>query len=107
MPTSVVHVRKSPFDIYIGRKFAEFHESPFGNPFKLGLHGNRQDVIVEFTLWWYSPTQFALRKMARLNLVDKVLGCWCAPQLCHGEIIAGYVNWRHHESRRKDPTDQN
>jgi hypothetical protein len=37
------------------------------------------------------PTQPDL--MARLpELKGKVLGCWCAPEACHGDILSEFAN---------------
>ena len=92
----VAHVRKSAFDVYIGRQFAEFAHSPFCNPFHVGKHGSRTDVLLLFAEYWYAPEQKTLRNMAVLNLSSKTLGCWCKPLPCHGDIIAGYVEAKTH-----------
>ena len=91
--TRVVHVRKSAYDIYIGRDFAEFPMSPFCNPFHVGKHGTREEVLLLFAAYWYAPENTWLRKLS-LGLAGKILGCWCKPLSCHGDIIAGYVDWK-------------
>ncbi len=92
--SKVVHCRKARFDAYIGRAFREFQGTRYGNPFHLGKDGNRYDVIVKFANYWYAPEQKKLREHAVNYLTGQILGCWCAPELCHGDIIAGYVNWK-------------
>jgi hypothetical protein len=94
--TRVVHVRKARFDYYIGREWAEFKASPFGNPFHLDGQMTRQECLLQFAEWWYAPEQKRLRNLA-LTLTGKVLGCWCAPRLCHGDIIAGYLDWKNYK----------
>ena len=89
----VVHVRKAKFDEYIGRAFAEFPATPFGNPFRLQGQ-TRFNVLLQFAEYWYAPEQKKLRNLARIKLTRKVLGCWCKPFDCHGDIIAGYLDWR-------------
>jgi hypothetical protein len=89
--TRVVHVRREKFDIYIGRAFAEFHESIWCNPFKVEPGCGRKCVIQKFR-------QHLLRSpelMARLHEVrNKILGCWCKDKPgkrdipCHGDVIA-------------------
>lgn len=82
----VVHVRKTPFDIYIGRAFAEFSESKWHNPIHLRKNTleERIRVLEEFK-------QYILGKpdlLADLYELDgKVLGCWCRPKMCHGDVL--------------------
>lgn len=79
MATSVVHCKHAPFDVYIGRP------SRWGNPFKIGRDGTREEVIAKYRAWVQS--QPAL--MAALpELRGKVLGCWCKPEACHGDTLA-------------------
>ena len=33
-----------------------------------------------------------LAELARAELPDKVLGCWCPPRPCHGEVLARLAN---------------
>lgn len=76
---SVVHCKRAPFDVYIGRP------SPWGNPFVIGRDGDRAQVIARYRRW--ISRQPAL--LARIpTLREKALGCWCAPQPCHGDVLA-------------------
>lgn len=89
--------------LYIGRAVPRrlFRESEFANPYCIGVDGDRSSV-----LWLYaigcdlrrldgrrrvtlarrtweppSPEQIA-------TLLDfAVLGCWCAPEPCHGDYL--------------------
>jgi len=75
----VVHCKRKPFDVYIGRP------SKWGNPFVIGKDGTRDEVIEKYEAWL--RTQPAL--LAALpELRGKTLGCWCAPQACHGDVLA-------------------
>ena len=88
--TKVVHVRKEPFDIYIGRAFAEFNESDWHNPFHLGKDGDRKEVLRKYREYLLShPDLFS-----RLHeLRGKTLGCWCRPKLaCHGDVLAEFAD---------------
>jgi hypothetical protein len=84
--TKVVHVRKAPFDIYIGRSFVEFPESDWHNPFKLGVDGTRKEVLQKYREYLLGRPDL----VARLHeLRGKTLGCWCKPKLsCHGDVLA-------------------
>jgi hypothetical protein len=78
MSDRVVHCKKAPYDVYIGRP------SKWGNPFALGEHGNRQQVIEKYRKWVLDQPEL----MAALpELRGKVLGCWCAPLPCHGDVL--------------------
>ena len=76
--TRVVHVNKEPYDVYIGRP------SKWGNPFIIGTHGDRDEVIRKYEKW--IRMQPAL--LSELNeLKNKVLGCYCSPRACHGDVL--------------------
>lgn len=82
--TTVVNLRKEPYDVYIGRG------SPFGNRYHIGRHGNRRDVIEQFRRDFEANT--TLQAQARIRLKGKKLGCFCKPLACHGDVIADYLN---------------
>ena len=79
MKTKVVHCKREPFDVYIGRP------SQWGNPFEIGKDGTRQQVIDKYREW--VKTQPALMS-ALPTLKGKTLGCWCKPKPCHGDVLA-------------------
>lgn len=64
----------------------------FGNPFKIGEHGNREDVIEKYEFWIFQPGQLALRERMIRELKGKDLLCWCAPEACHADIILLIAN---------------
>lgn len=82
--TRVVHCKRSPYDVYIGRP------GPFGNPFEIGKDGTREEVVEKYAEWVL--TQPELLAIIKTELKGKVLGCWCAPQLCHGDILKELAN---------------
>jgi hypothetical protein len=79
----VVHCKKSDYDIYIGRPYR------FGNPFVIGKDGNRDEVIEKYRDWLMNRPDL-LKDIPTLK--GKVLGCWCAPKRCHGDILAELAN---------------
>ncbi len=79
----VVHCKREHFDVYIGRP------SKWGNPFKLGRDGTREQVIAMYESWLQA--QPALLD-ALPELRGKVLGCWCHPLPCHGDVLVRLVN---------------
>ena len=78
----VVNKYKEPFDVYIGSG------SKWGNPFRIGIDGNRAQVIKLYHE--YILKQPHLMK-ALPELKGKVLGCYCAPKPCHGDILIQLV----------------
>ncbi len=70
--------------VYVGRP------SKFGNPFIIGEHGSRDEVINKFEKYLLAnPT---LLKAAKKELSGKDLVCFCSPQKCHGDILLRYAN---------------
>jgi len=89
MKTRVVHCKKEKYDVYIGRP------SKWGNPFKIGEHGDRKTVIEKYRLWILSNKKL----FNDLDELDgKVLGCWCKPEPCHGDVLVELLEWK---KRRK------
>jgi hypothetical protein len=81
--TRVANVRREPYQVYVGRP------GPWGNPFEIGRDGSRGEVIAKYAVW--VRQQPAL--MARLGeLRGRVLGCWCAPEPCHGDVLAALAD---------------
>ncbi len=88
--TTVVNLRRSKFDVYIGRA-GKCQDGYFGNPFTLREHGKAalDKFYVYFTSRVRNDPEFRGRVAA---LRGKVLGCFCKPGPCHGDVIAEYVN---------------
>ncbi len=85
MATTVVHLSQ-PHDVYVGRG----NGSPYGNPYKIGVHGTRGDVIDLFRS--YLRSNPALVERIRRELKGKRLGCFCKPLPCHGDVLAAVAD---------------
>jgi hypothetical protein len=59
----------------------------WGNPFKIGLDGDRAAVIERYRV---EVLPGLLPHVAQLQ--GKALGCWCWPQDCHAELLAAAAN---------------
>lgn len=69
------HHRNAPADaVYVGRG------SPWGNPFRIGVDGDRATVIAKF------ETE-VLPTLDVRPLVGRSLVCFCAPQACHADVL--------------------
>jgi len=80
------HWNLIPHDaVYIGRG------SPYGNPFEIGVHGTREEVIDLFRK--YVNTNPELQILIQQNLRGKDLVCFCAPKPCHGNIVHDVANF--------------
>lgn len=84
--TRVVHCQKKPYDVYIGRRNSRYGlaESKWRNPFKIGKDGTRAEVIELYEKYVLNKPE--LRESLG-ELKGKVLGCWCAPEACHGDVL--------------------
>lgn len=67
--TAVVNINSSAYDVYIGRP------SKWGNPFKIGKDGTRQEVIKKYRIMALNNKE--LMKDIVKELDGKVLGCYC------------------------------
>lgn len=89
---TVVNLRTSAFTVYIGRP-GKGQSGMFGNPFIVGVHGARGECAAKFRDWFASDAGSAMRALVDAHIKpDDVLGCFCKPAACHGDIIAEYVN---------------
>lgn len=87
----VVHVRDQvPGAIYIGRPCGHRSGSKWHNPFVLGRHGNRREVVARFRAMLLGDAK--LIAQCRAELRGKILACWCAPLPCHGDILLAIAN---------------
>jgi len=96
METKVVHCKKEHYDVYIGRS-PDPVKGKWGNPF---THLNdktraqfkvatREEAIEKYEEWIRQQPQL----LADLHELDgKVLGCWCKPQACHGDVLVKLIN---------------
>lgn len=87
MKTKVVHCNKESYDVLIDRT------TIWGNPFQIGKDGSRSDVIQKFRQWLNGDDYKTFKQKERQLIIDNiykltgcVLGCWCKPRACHGDV---------------------
>jgi len=91
--TTVVNCKVDPYDVYIGRG------SPWGNPFRINSHTTRPQAIDKHQQWLWAwlkkgneiringvNNRWVIEHISELR--GKILGCYCAPLDCHGDILA-------------------
>lgn len=83
MKTKVVHCKRAPYDVYIGRP------SKWGNPFPLEDESERLEVIEKYRAWILKQPKLMAVMLEELE--GKVLGCWCSPRPCHGQVLVDIV----------------
>ena len=86
--TTVVNRKHHKFDVYIGRG------SIWGNPYKIGTDGSREEVIQKYRKYlWNRIKAGKISKEDILTLKGKVLGCYCKPLACHGDVLVAAIEW--------------
>lgn len=91
---------------YVGRGCGQWQASALGNPFRVGQHGSRQQVISRYRSWLWGVVQAGLSGQsspawAELQLLvvqvqagqSLALGCWCHPLPCHASVVRSAVLW--------------
>jgi hypothetical protein len=102
-PTRVLNLRherydpRSPDFTYIGRANGWYclKGSKWRNPFKIGEHGDRQQVIARYRRYLLEERPDLLEDLAALR--GRALYCFCAPPggltaadrpyVCHGQVL--------------------
>lgn len=99
--TYVVHIKKEPYDVYIGRP------SKWANPY------THKDIEKTLAKYQVSSREEAISKYEEYlhesglikdieELKGKILGCWCCKNrsdgserkfVCHGQILAKLLNF--------------
>jgi len=79
--------RQDPNNIYIGRDMSFYvkgaQKSKWHNPFNAKKYG-RSECLKLFKEYMMENKQL----LSELHELDgKVLGCWCKPEDCHGDIL--------------------
>ncbi len=70
--------------VYVGRP------SKWGNPFIIGKHGTREQVILKYASHIDTMVSEALVDISELRGKDLV--CWCTPLPCHADILLELAN---------------
>ena len=88
--------------IYIGRRNISwgFEESILKN-MKRDVGMNRDESVDRYRMWLWGEVKKSgdvWDELVRLVNVliggnDVILGCWCKPKRCHGDIVKGCLEW--------------
>ena len=55
----------------------------------IGKDGTRAEVIAKYEIWLRNNPKL-MNKIMELD--GKILGCWCSPSPCHGDVIVKIIN---------------
>lgn len=88
-------------NVYIGRKGVVFidgkrfpeENSIWHNPFKINKNNSRNTVINKYKLYIVKKINDEKLLGELLKLRNKNLGCWCNPELCHGDVLIDLINF--------------
>ena len=81
----VVNKYVDKYDVYIGRP------GIFGNPFSVAKYGREECIRLYKEYFYKRIKEDVVFKNEVLKLRGKVLGCYCKPRACHGDIIVEYL----------------
>ncbi len=84
MNTTVINIRTDSYDVDISRSSG----SPFGNPFIIGVDGDRDSVIKKYEINIRRRPDL-LAQLVQLR--GKRLGCYCKPLACHGDVLVKLI----------------
>lgn len=62
----------------------------WGNPFRIGIDGDRAECIEKFRGFLRLEPVYVAR--VRRELRGRDLACWCAPLPCHGDVLAAVAD---------------
>ncbi len=89
-------------NVYVGRAGVVFIDkqrfpkvaSPFANPFKISKDCTREQVVEKYRAYITERLNGDAELLAELlALKGKNLGCWCAPELCHADVLLELIDF--------------
>lgn len=69
--------------LYVGRP------TKWGNPFEIGLDEDRASVVIKYEEWLMKNEEL-LSEVGELR--GENLACWCAPLVCHADVLIRLAN---------------
>lgn len=105
MKPEVIHIRDATgaaHEVYIGRPRPGIPEGPFGNPITKGnpcpvcgkVHAAPGSTLPCYRKWlWGKMQEDLLFRQQIKDLWGKTLVCYCAPDPCHGDVLAAACYW--------------
>lgn len=88
----VVHCQRSHYDVLIDRttKWGNLFTHVRGRRTRASfLVATREEAIAAYEAWILTQPHLIA---ALPELCDKILGCWCRPLACHGDVLIRLAN---------------
>jgi len=91
----VVHFKKEPYDIYIGRlPMNKYNKWAYPRELRDKQKGKTRSEIIQAYEEYLTSNKELMNDLHELK--DKVLGCWCKDEggggkSCHGDILVKWV----------------
>lgn len=93
--TQLVNIKHEDYDVYIGRGYDKHSgvKSKWGNPY---THIIDKETLAEFIVGTRDEaiekySEYIQNNQELMNSLDelegKILGCWCSPKSCHGDVL--------------------
>ncbi|KXB06101.1 hypothetical protein AKJ51_04185 [candidate division MSBL1 archaeon SCGC-AAA382A20] len=99
MKTRVVNLHVENYDIYIGRSrdgkditnTRPTDKGWLGNPFTVKEYGRKGAIRKYKEVFYDKIEKDETFRYAVEQLKGKILGCFCKPKACHGDVIVEYL----------------
>jgi len=97
----VVHFKKDDYDIYIGRLHNKYNKWAYPKELRETFpEGTPRQEIIDAYEDYLTSNKELMNDLHELKY--KILGCWCKPKSCHGDILKKYVDKLERLDQRKN-----
>ncbi len=83
-------------DVYCGRTCGGWVDVGFGNKFRIGVDGDREEVVEKYRRWLWEEIKKegeVFKKICKWK-GDEKLGCWCRKdEKCHVDVLIRCWGW--------------
>jgi len=87
--TRIVNIRNENYDVWAGKG----QDGYFGNPIRLSANEPKGATLERYETYFYKRLSEDEEFRRRIHeLKGKILGCFCKPFPCHGDIIKRYLD---------------
>jgi hypothetical protein len=79
--------------VFIDKQRYPKESSIFCNPFKIDKDNDREEVLLKYKSYIIDKVKKSPEFVKELlSLKGKILGCWCKPEKCHGDILVELID---------------